>query len=116
MRKVVGGAYLSGRIPKDYGIVSNFGQNIYYTAYYEVELDARDSPYFNLGSNYYAAVATTYDFRTNRITTEVVKINNNNSSDVKTINFQNNVISKIKNFNQVRDWIKSDKSNIKYFR
>ncbi|WP_236096478.1 hypothetical protein, partial [Helicobacter sp. MIT 11-5569] len=101
MQKVVGGAYLTGFIPKHYGVVDNSGRNIYYTAYYEVELRSVDSPYFNLGSNYYAAVATTYDFTTNRITDEVVKINRYNSSDVQRINFQDNVKDRIENYLEV---------------
>ncbi|WP_297578100.1 hypothetical protein, partial [uncultured Helicobacter sp.] len=85
MRQVVGGAYLSGYIPKHYGVVNNLGQNIYYTAYYHLVLESGDTPYFNLGSNYYAAVATTYNFRTNSTSAEIVKINLNNSSDVQRI-------------------------------
>ena len=52
MSKVVGGAYLSGYIPKHYGIVNNLGQNIYYTAYYKVELEAGDSAYLLCSSCY----------------------------------------------------------------
>ncbi|WP_169734702.1 hypothetical protein [Helicobacter rodentium] len=52
MSKVVGGAYLSGYIPKHYGVVNNLGQNIYYTAYYKVELEAGDSAYLLCSSCY----------------------------------------------------------------
>ncbi|WP_300927032.1 hypothetical protein, partial [Helicobacter rodentium] len=86
------------------------------TAYYKVELEAGDSAYFNLGSNYYAAVATTYNFQTNTITDEVVKINANNSNDVQTINLQSNVKGRITNYSAVRSWIQQDKINIKYFK
>ncbi|WP_300673305.1 hypothetical protein [Helicobacter sp. UBA3407] len=116
MSKVVGGAYLSGYIPKHYGVVNNLGQNIYYTAYYHLVLESGDTPYFNLGSNYYAAVATTYNFRTNSTSAEIVKINLNNSSDVQRIDNQNAVRSKIKSFDNVYSWIKADKVNIKYFK
>ncbi|WP_289684895.1 hypothetical protein [Helicobacter rodentium] len=117
MRQVVGGgAYVKQDITKQYGVVNNSGQNIYYTAYYKVELEAGDSAYFNLGSNYYAAVATTYNFQTNTITDEVVKINANNSNDVQTINLQSNVKGRITNYSAVRSWIQQDKINIKYFK
>lgn len=116
MSKVVGGAYVSSNFIKHYGVVNNSGQNIYYTAYYKVELESGDSAYFNLGSNYYAAVATTYNFQTNTITDKVVKINVNNSSDVQTINLQSNVQGRITNYSAVRSWIQQDKINIKYFK
>lgn len=116
MSKVVGGAIVRHDITKQYGVVNNSGQNIYYTAYYKVELEAGDSAYFNLGSNYYAAVATTYNFQTNTITDKVVKINANNSNDVQTINLQSNVQGRITNYSAVRSWIQQDKINIKYFK
>ncbi|WP_299384696.1 hypothetical protein [Helicobacter sp. UBA3407] len=116
MSKVVGGAYAQQVIKKQYGVVDNFGNNIYYTAYYQVELEAGDSAYFNLGSDYYAAIAATYNFKTNKVTSEVVKINKYNSSNVKTLDFQNNVIDRIKNYNAVGSWIRQDKINIKYFK
>ena len=102
--------------PKEYGVVDNFGNNIYYTAYYEVKLETGDSAYFNLGSDYYAAIATTYNFKTNKITSEVVKINKNNPSNVKTLDFQSNVMDRIKNRELVKVWIERDKANIKYFK
>ncbi len=116
MGEIIGGAYAQQVIRKQYGIVDNFGNNIYYTAYYEVKLTTGDSAYFNLGSDYYAAVATTYNFKTNKITSKVVKINKNNPSNVKTLDFQNNVIGRIKDYKAVENWIKQDKVNIKYFR
>ena len=116
MSEIVGGAYAQQVIRKQYGVVDNFGNNIYYTAYYEVRLETGDSAYFNLGSDYYAAIATTYNFKTNKITSEVVKINKNNPSNVKTLDFQNNVIGRIKNYKAVESWIKQDKINIKYFK
>lgn len=116
MSQVVGGAIVKHDITKQYGVVNNSGQNIYYTAYYKVELEAGDSAYFNLGSNYYAAVATTYNFQTNTITDKVVKINANNSNDVQTINLQSNVQGRITNYSAVRSWIQQDKINIKYFK
>ena len=79
-------------------------------------MEAGDSAYFNLGSDYYAAIAATYNFKTNKVTSEVVKINKYNSSTVKTLDFQNNVIDRIKNYNAVGSWIRQDKINIKYFK
>ena len=116
MSEIVGGAYLSGQRPKEYGVVDNFGNNIYYTAYYEVKLETGDSAYFNLGSDYYAAIATTYNFKTKKVTSEVVKINKNNPSNVKTLDFQSNVMDRIKNRELVKVWIERDKANIKYFK
>ena len=92
-------------IVKEYGVISNSGQNIYYTAYYGVVLEDGDSAYFNLGSNYIAAVETTYDFRTHKITDRVVKVNKNNKADVQPIAFQDNVKTRIKGYNSVRNWV-----------
>lgn len=75
-----------------------------------------DSVYFNLGSDYYAVAKVTYDFTTNKITDEIVKINKYNSVDVKTLSFQNNVKDRVAHYYRARDWIKIDKTNIKYFK
>ena len=117
MSEIVGGAILRRDPIKDYGIVSNFGQNIYYTAYYQIDqMNYVDGIYINLLPNEIGAVKATYNFRTNQSSFSIVAINTSDYVRMRTLFNLNNIKSRIKNFDNVKQWIQTDKTNIKYFR
>ncbi len=108
MSKVVGGARVHRSIIKDYGIVTNYGQKIYYTAYYAVTLGYGDSPYFNLLPHEMAVVAVTYDFRTNQPTSKPLIVNKYNPAYTRNFNFPSHVEYRIDNYSRAKDWVMDD--------
>ena len=117
MSEVIGGASLIRKFIKDYGIVSNSGQNISYTAYYKIdEISYADKAYINLLSNEIGAVEVTYDFRTNKTSISIVAINATDNTRMRILSNFNDIKSRITNFDNVKSWIQTDKANIKYFR
>ncbi|WP_300706472.1 MULTISPECIES: bacteriocin [Helicobacter] len=113
MKQVVGGARVTSNFIKHYGVMNNYGQNIYYTAYYPITLETyMDTLYINLVSSEVAAVEATYDFRINKVSTSIVAINTKDYVNMRYLNTQ----AEIKDFNRVDSWIRQDKINIKYFK
>ena len=118
MSEIVGGMTLKHNFFKQYGVVDNSGRNIYYTAYYQITPDNyMDKVYLNLLSNEIAAVQTTYNFQTNKITTTIVAVNQNDTTRMRVLTNGDFIKSKIDNFNNlINSQINADKVNIKYFR
>ncbi len=76
-----------------------------------------DKVYLNLLSNEIAAVQTTYNFQTNKITTTIVAVNQNDTTRMRVLTNGDFIKSKIDNFNNlINSQINADKVNIKYFR
>ncbi|MDE5603538.1 MAG: hypothetical protein K2I71_06455, partial [Helicobacter sp.] len=122
MSKVGGRALVHKYIIKDYGIVTDYGEKIYYTAYYGVTLGYGDSPYFNLLPHEMAVVAVTYNYRTNQTTSKPLRVNKYNPIYTRNFGFPSHVIERIDNYGRAEGWIiddqriNIDRYNPKYYK